>query len=120
MDVRYVDERVHKNDVGVKNFYNNSAEIPYEDFGCKYCGSLTPEEALRLIKHPLTSIVLADQKYGFPHKFYIDSMEGIKKFYSKHLYDADEETFTLLRGVLEKKGKVYFEMNADNLQYSIL
>lgn len=56
---------------------------------CSYCGSLHPEEAVKLLQTAGTSYSGSDWKYGFPHKFYI----GKSKFYTKHLLDASPETF---------------------------
>lgn len=56
---------------------------------CSYCGSLSPAEAVKLLKTPGTSFSGSDWKYGWPHKFYI----GGTKFYNEHLVDADEATF---------------------------
>lgn len=56
---------------------------------CSYCGSLHPDEAVKLLKTPGTRYSGSDWKYSFPHKFYI----GGGKFYVKHLPDAGPSAF---------------------------
>lgn len=54
---------------------------------CSYCGSVSPNDLRKLISEG-ASIELADQKYGWPHKFYISFNGELLKFYSLHLKDA--------------------------------
>jgi hypothetical protein len=56
---------------------------------CSYCGSLHPDEAVKLLTTDGTRYSGSDWKYGFPHKFYI----GGGKFYVRHLQDAGPEAF---------------------------
>lgn len=57
---------------------------------CNYCGSLHPEDLLKLIGDG-AELELADRKYGYPHKIYVTlkSPEGTKwaKFYTDHFLD---------------------------------
>lgn len=53
---------------------------------CNYCGSITPEYALRLLQITGQRYSGSDWKYGWPHKFYLDPF----KFYSEHLLDTPE------------------------------
>lgn len=39
---------------------------------CSYCGSLHPDDLLRVLKTPGTHYSGSDWKYGWPHKFYIE------------------------------------------------
>jgi hypothetical protein len=39
---------------------------------CSYCGSISVADAIRFLKTSGTRFSGADQKYGFPHKFYIE------------------------------------------------
>jgi len=55
---------------------------------CDYCGSLHPTEVVALLKAG-ARISMADWKYGWPHKAYLDSPWG--KFYTRHLQDATPE-----------------------------
>lgn len=52
---------------------------------CSYCGSITIEKLVELLATPGTSYGGSDWKYGWPHKFYIDSPAGHFKFYASHL-----------------------------------
>lgn len=53
---------------------------------CEWCGSMTFERALELLKTPGTKYSGSDWKYGWPHKFYV----GDGKFYSEHLRDVPD------------------------------
>ena len=55
---------------------------------CDYCGSLHPAEVVALLKAG-ARIHMADMKYGWPHKAYLDNPWG--KFYTRHLQDATPE-----------------------------
>lgn len=50
-----------------------SARIPDEPtiVRCSYCGSITPQLAMALLKDPGTGFSGSDWKYGWPHKFYL-------------------------------------------------
>jgi hypothetical protein len=39
---------------------------------CSYCGSISVADAIRFLKTPGTRFSGADQKYGWPHKVYIE------------------------------------------------
>lgn len=56
---------------------------------CSYCGSLHPEDLLRLMREG-AELGGSDRKYGFPHKFYVYGAVGpggMGKFYTNHLSD---------------------------------
>ncbi len=65
---------------------------------CPYCGSLSVEDVIRLLKTPGTSYSCADWKYGWPHKFYING----RKFYNKHLRLTSLELFSEFNLLSEK------------------
>lgn len=60
---------------------------------CWYCGSLTCEEFVRQLGDPRVRVEVADMKYGWPHKVYLDipnpdpSTRALlhAKFYTAHL-----------------------------------
>lgn len=58
---------------------------------CDYCGSLTVEDVLTLLKTPGTKFSGSDWKYGYPHKFYLFEGSHQAKFYTKHLTQATDE-----------------------------
>jgi len=62
------------------------------DGTCAYCGSITIIKAIELLSTPGKEFSGADWKYGWPHKFYLDST---LKFYNAHLTDATEDEFKL-------------------------
>lgn len=43
---------------------------------CWYCGSLHPEDLLKVLKEG-ARINMADWKYGYPHKFYIEGVPNL-------------------------------------------
>lgn len=49
-------------------------EDRYEDglLHCRYCGGITPEDFVRLLEGGGSRVEVADWKYGWPHKVYID------------------------------------------------
>lgn len=65
---------------------------------CSYCGSLSPQEVIKLLKTPGTDFSGSDWKYGWPHKFYI----GGKKFYNSHLEDMTDEEFKEFSALSQK------------------
>jgi len=44
---------------------------------CSYCGSMHPEDLLAALRAGAV-LSLADMKYGWPHKFYVDNMPNPK------------------------------------------
>lgn len=94
--------QVHKDDYGMQAPFRFGEKyqdgVPYEarDGGrvcCEYCGSLHPREVVALLKAG-AGIHLADLKYGWPHKCYLENPWG--KFYTKHLQDATAEEKDLI------------------------
>lgn len=104
---------------------------------CSYCGSLHPEDLLNAIKAGGIKLDLADLKYGWPHKFYVEGIpnplagqqvkcgsnadgspmmgpapaEAFAKFYNDHLLDEgyDEEAKAALFAAIRLLGGVRFE-----------
>lgn len=61
------------------------------DRRCNFCGSASPEVVLEMLEAG-AHVELADQKYGWPHKWYVTPATGNPvKFYSAHLKDADDD-----------------------------
>lgn len=85
---------------------------------CNYCGSLHPEDFLRLMDHGV-HVGGSDWKYGWPHKFYVttDSKPGapglFAKWYNEHLQDegyGDVEMAKLLLMIEHHAGiQFYFK-----------
>lgn len=75
---------------------------------CNYCGSLHPQDFYELLE--LNTATLADEKYGYPHKFYL----GIYKFYTKHLADIDDkETLEKMLNRIYEKTRVKFKSHLE-------
>lgn len=82
---------------------------------CTYCGSLSPNALRDLIKEG-AKIELADQKYGWPHKFYITAEKDWGKFYSVHLKDAISSfSYWDIREAISLQTGVHLEV--DNLGF---
>lgn len=114
-----VDERVH-GDVSQGGIFKFGAPEYKKWDGyltCSYCGSMHPKVALEFLKKDVPSSG-SDWKYGYPHKFYIRGQEnGGGKFYSNHLYDADEEILKELTDQLASKLGIRFEIDEKGLKY---
>lgn len=67
--------------------YRTSCHEITGDQRCEYCGSLSVDSAIKLLRIPTTHFSGADWKYGWPHKFYI----GDRKFYNNHLNRISDE-----------------------------
>lgn len=67
---------------------------------CGFCGSIHPDDLVTALSATNADIELADMKYGWPHKWYINSpaimAPGAKKFYSVHLQDATPEALAII------------------------
>jgi len=58
---------------------------------CSYCGSITPQYFVELCARPEVVMEVADWKYGWPHKVYIDIPQGGHfKFYTIHIADLED------------------------------
>lgn len=70
--------------------------IKYKENRCSYCGSLSTSALVEAISAGIT-LSLADQKYGWPHKFYLSKeYKGSIKFYTVHLRDATDEELRII------------------------
>lgn len=53
---------------------------------CEYDGSIAPGDLYALLQREGVRVEVADWKYGWPHKLYIDGQRGLHaKFYTTHL-----------------------------------
>lgn len=54
----------------------NDPDSPYDyPFRtCSYCGSIHPEDLLKLANENVAVLTGSDWKYGWPHKFYVDNI----------------------------------------------
>lgn len=69
--------KAHENAVGLgaQIMQERSCPYQYDDDGtCNYCGSIEPEKAIEFLKNPGSVFSGSDWKYGWPHKFYIDTI----------------------------------------------
>lgn len=92
---------------------------------CSWCGSMSVEQAIRLLTTPGTRYSGSDWKYGWPHKFYIhregwkNSDDGPHKFYVTHLSDATHADFIQFCALSAKLLGVTFVRRMDgSLRYS--
>lgn len=90
---------------------------------CSYCGSMHPFDLIELLEASKIKLSGSDWKYGWPHKFYIDGLGGLKlwgKWYNKHLYDLDGELFAKLAKLLDTHTNILFEPKDSNGKFSYL
>jgi len=91
---------------------------------CTYCGSLHPEDLLRLVDHG-ARVSGCDWKYGWPHKFYVttEGDQGIRglfaKWYNVHIRDEgfDNEARGVLLAKLELHSGIQFFLDGERLAY---
>jgi hypothetical protein len=83
---------------------------------CNYCGSLHPEDLVRLLKE-CERAEFADRKYGYPHKIYLDMPNHkMLKFYTKHLIDLkDKETVNTILDLIRKETGVWLQSHLEEL-----
>lgn len=77
---------------------------------CSYCGSIYFEEFFNALKNKDCRVELADMKYGYAHKFYLDLPNNqMAKFYTRHLADInDKNTLDIILSLIKKRTKVNF------------
>lgn len=80
---------------------------------CSYCGSIGVAAAIQLLKTSGTTYSGADWKYGWPHKFYLNS----NKFYNGHLADASEELFNEFSKLSEELFEVTWIKDEGKMKY---
>ncbi len=114
---------------------------------CSYCGSMHPEDLLKAIAGG-AKLGGSDWKYGWPHKFYVESIpnpspehlvvrssstrDGVTsvewgpvglhhgKFYNDHITDDgfDDEARSVLIEALQANAGIRFEMDGGKLRYT--
>lgn len=79
---------------------------------CSYCGSIHPEDLLRLLAGG-ARLGGSDWKYGWPHKFYLSNPFG--KWYNEHLLDEgyDEEALKAILEALEEHCNIAFNIDPE-------
>lgn len=77
---------------------------------CSYCGSVHPADLAAAIQTAGATLSPSDQKYGWPHKFYVEGAPGMIKFYSEHLLDATDAE----REVIGAASGLRIEFGTDN------
>lgn len=78
---------------------------------CSFCGSVTPELLLRWLSSG-NGASGTDWKYGWPHKFYVNSDNGQHwKFYTEHIGDIDDEVLSPLLDQIDQVLGVHFEFD---------
>lgn len=106
------------------NLHGTWKAYPADDglLSCSYCGSMRPEDMMQVIRQGGARVELADMKYGWPHKFYVDSANlprGRGKFYTEHLADAAPDVLEEFnRSVAAPRG-LYFAVADGRLTYRI-
>jgi hypothetical protein len=112
---------------------------------CSYCGSMHPEDVLRVLSIEGTKLGGSDWKYGWPHKFYIDILDNkpiqedgeqavveaidkklispakfYGKWYNEHLTDAgySKDAFEALTKALHEHSGILFKLDGDKLAYA--
>ncbi len=101
------------------------AELPMIRFRhCSWCGGLHPKDFLDVLEDIGSVIELADMKYGWPHKFYVDRYLGRNchaKFYNEHLLDlVGEPEFDILSKAIEKRTGIRFSIKGGQLYWEIM
>jgi hypothetical protein len=83
------------------------------NFKCSYCGSADPYDVWASIVSG-AKLVASDMKYGWPHKFYVEGgPEGVKKFYTLHLKDADPQHAEIIQQAMGMR----FHFHADSVEW---
>lgn len=88
---------------------------------CSYCGSVHPEDLLKMLEKG-ARLVMADQKYGYIHKFYVRDTGNrmAVKFYTQHLLDQgydDEALEALLKIMSDYTGLVWLKTSEGKIKY---
>jgi hypothetical protein len=119
-------------------------DAPQPFLQCGYCGSIRPEDFVRILAGTCT-VEVADLKYDWPHKIYVWEIPNphpevqrvmsrgpgphdIKwgadrvlwaKFYTEHLLDEgyDEKAIEALKSVLRERARLDFIVDAGALKW---
>lgn len=108
---------------------------------CSWCGSLHPEDLLKILEAG-GHLDVADWKYGWPHKFYVNypnlnagnevvigrnddgpmmgraPAQNMSKWYNTHLKDVEGELFDKLCAAIHKQTGVRFERDELGIKWS--
>ena len=104
---------IHKHEL----HYLNLEKDEWINGHCSYCGSIHFDDFYKTLKNKDFRIELADMKYGYAHKFYLDIPGGqMAKFYTRHLADIkDKDTLDILLSLIKKRTKVNFISHLDDI-----
>lgn len=80
---------------------------------CSYCGSIRSQKVMELLRTPGTSFSGSDWKYGWPHKFYLDSGGKHFKFYNTHLRDIADAPLLAFSMMSEKFFHIAWHRNEE-------
>jgi len=107
-EIHIHDKEPHISRIATQDIWNERQGSKYKH--CSYCGSISLQDFYDILKNTDYFIELADQKYGYPHKFYINIPErpGMVKFYTRHLIDiTDKETIDEMLKLIKERTKVW-------------
>jgi hypothetical protein len=82
---------------------------------CSYCGSMHPEDLLRILTANGEKLEMAAMKFGWPHKFWTEAYE---RFLTLHLLDASDEVFAALNEHLKAAG-ADFKRVGKHMEYRV-
>lgn len=90
---------------------------PYS--ACEYDGSIAPGDLYALLQRGDVRVEVADWKYGWPHKLYIDGPRGLHaKFYTTHFKGiVSDEARELLADAVAHRTGIRFRVEGDRLHY---
>lgn len=107
----------HKHDFGAGQFKPHTWKHRNgEDFRrCSYCGSINPDDLITLANQKDLHFEVADWKYGWPHKVYVDG--GRIKFYTNHVIDTRNAGG--ISTLLFMKTGIHFEVKDNEVWWKI-
>lgn len=91
---------------------------------CSYCGSISVEKAIEVLKTTGAHYSGADWKYGWPHKFYLElpkpdgSGKIYLKFYNEHLKDATQDQVKEYSDLTTKLLGIHFQVDEKGVYFS--
>lgn len=85
---------------------------------CSHCGSIHPEDLMLVLKSG-AKLRGSDWKYGWPHKFYIETPLGNAKWYNDHIMEEPlgDDVIDELIAILEKHSGIQFSVTDGKLFY---
>lgn len=86
---------------------------------CSYCGSMNPLDLLNLSKEKELFFEVADWKYGWPHKIYVEGTGASRmaKFYTVHILDIHNADGLIT--LIALKTGIFFEVKPEGLYYRV-